>query len=82
MRKHLFSPPAQLRIWIKRVVLQAKYTRATPGGGVLTWEESKSHLALFAVTSSPLFLSNDMCATSAPAAPRRRSTAQRFAAQH
>ena len=31
-----------------------------PGGGVLTWEESKSHLALFAVTSQPLFLGNDV----------------------
>lgn len=30
-----------------------------PGGGVLTWEESKAHLALWAVTSSPLFLGND-----------------------
>ena len=27
-----------------------------PGGGSLTWEESKSNLALFAVTSSPLIL--------------------------
>jgi hypothetical protein len=31
-----------------------------PGDGVLTWEESKSHLALYAVTSQPLFLSNDL----------------------
>ena len=31
----------------------------TPGGGVMTWEESKSNLALFAVSSSPLFLGND-----------------------
>ena len=31
-----------------------------PGGGVLTWEESKAHLALYAVTSQPLFLSNDL----------------------
>ena len=31
----------------------------TPGQGVLTWEESKSNLALFAVTSSPLILGND-----------------------
>lgn len=31
----------------------------TPGGGTLTWEESKSNLALFAVTSSPIFLGND-----------------------
>ena len=30
-----------------------------PGGGSLTWEESKSVLALFAVTSSPLILGND-----------------------
>ena len=29
-----------------------------PGGGSLTWEESKSVLALFAVTSSPLILGN------------------------
>ena len=27
-----------------------------PGSGVLTWEESKSHLALYAVTSAPLIL--------------------------
>ena len=27
---------------------------------MLTWEESKAHLALFAVTSSPLFLANDL----------------------
>lgn len=27
---------------------------------MLTWEESKSHLALFAVTSQPLFLGNDV----------------------
>ena len=26
----------------------------------LTWEESKTHLALFAVTSQPLFLGNDV----------------------
>ena len=31
-----------------------------PGGGVLTWEESKSHLGLYAITSQPLFLSNDV----------------------
>ena len=31
-----------------------------PGGGILTWEESKSHLALYAVTSQPLFLGNDV----------------------
>ena len=31
-----------------------------PGDGVLTWEETKSHLALFAITSQPLFLSNDL----------------------
>ena len=31
-----------------------------PGEGVLTWEESKAHLALSAVTSQPLFLSNDL----------------------
>ena len=31
-----------------------------PGLGVLTWEESKSHLALWAVTSQPLFLGNDV----------------------
>jgi hypothetical protein len=31
-----------------------------PGLGVLTWEESKTHLALFAVTSQPLFLGNDV----------------------
>ena len=30
-----------------------------PGVGVLTWEESKANLALFAVTSSPLLLGND-----------------------
>jgi hypothetical protein len=30
-----------------------------PGGGSLTWQESKSVLALFAVTSSPLILGND-----------------------
>ena len=30
-----------------------------PGQGTLTWEESKSVLALFAVTSSPLILGND-----------------------
>jgi hypothetical protein len=29
-----------------------------PGDGVLTWEESKAHLALYAVTSSPLILGN------------------------
>merc|ERR550514_2212855 len=31
----------------------------TPGGYTLTWEESKSNLALFAVSSSPIFLGND-----------------------
>ena len=31
----------------------------TPGDGVYTWEESKSILALFAVSSAPLFLGND-----------------------
>ena len=31
----------------------------TPGEGVYTWEESKSVLALFAVSSAPLFLGND-----------------------
>ena len=31
-----------------------------PGLGVLTWEESKSHLALYAITSQPLFISNDV----------------------
>lgn len=31
----------------------------TPGMGTLTWEESKSVLALFAVTSSPILLGND-----------------------
>jgi hypothetical protein len=31
-----------------------------PGGGVLTFEESKSHLALWSVTSSPLFIANDL----------------------
>ena len=31
-----------------------------PGGGVLTWEESKSHFALYAITSSPLVLGNDV----------------------
>jgi hypothetical protein len=31
----------------------------SPGGYSLTWEEAKSNLALFAVTSSPLFLGND-----------------------
>jgi hypothetical protein len=31
----------------------------TPGYNTLTWEEAKSNLALFAVTSSPLFLGND-----------------------
>lgn len=31
-----------------------------PGLGCLTWEESKTHLALFAVTSQPLFISNDV----------------------
>ena len=30
-----------------------------PGDGVLTWEESKAHLALYAVTSAPLILGND-----------------------
>ena len=30
-----------------------------PGEGVLTWEESKANLALFAVTSAPLLLGND-----------------------
>ena len=30
------------------------------GGGVLTWEESKTHLALFAVASQPLLLGNDV----------------------
>jgi hypothetical protein len=30
-----------------------------PGIGCLTWEESKSHLALYAISSSPLFLGND-----------------------
>lgn len=30
-----------------------------PGDFTLTWEETKSNLALFAVTSSPLFLGND-----------------------
>ena len=28
--------------------------------GPLTWEESKSHVALWAVTSAPLFLANDV----------------------
>ena len=31
-----------------------------PGEGCLTWEESKSHLALWAVCSQPLFLGNDV----------------------
>lgn len=31
----------------------------TPGDGVYTWEESKSILALFALSSAPLFLGND-----------------------
>ena len=31
----------------------------TPGPSSLTWEESKSNVALFAVTSSPLILGND-----------------------
>ena len=31
-----------------------------PGDGVLTWEESKTHLALYAITSQPLFISNDL----------------------
>ena len=31
-----------------------------PGLGSLTWEESKAHLALYAVTSSPLLLGNDV----------------------
>jgi hypothetical protein len=30
-----------------------------PGGGSLTWEESKSEVALFAVASAPLILGND-----------------------
>ncbi len=30
-----------------------------PGEGTYTWEESKSVLALFAITSSPLILGND-----------------------
>ena len=29
-----------------------------PGG--MTWEETKSHVALWAITSSPLFLANDV----------------------
>ena len=28
--------------------------------GLLTWEESKTHLAIFAVASQPLFLGNDV----------------------
>merc|ERR1712139_86607 len=28
--------------------------------GGLTWEESKTHLAIYAVTSQPLFLGNDI----------------------
>ena len=31
----------------------------TPGGNTLTWEEAKTNVALFAVSSSPLFLGND-----------------------
>ena len=31
-----------------------------PGSGVLSWAESRSSLALYAVTSSPLLLSNDV----------------------
>ena len=31
-----------------------------PGEGVLTWEETKSHVALYAITSQPLFISNDV----------------------
>ena len=27
---------------------------------MLTWEESKSHMALYAITSQPLFISNDV----------------------
>ena len=32
----------------------------TAGQSTLTWEESKANLALFAVTSSPLILGNDV----------------------
>merc|ERR1719197_1382334 len=31
-----------------------------PGNPSITWEESKTHLALYAVTSQPLFLGNDV----------------------
>ena len=41
----------------------------TPGGGTLTWEESKSNLALFAVSSSPIFLGNDRKLTQSAVAP-------------
>ena len=45
---------------ISRVISDSVLDGGSTGGGVLTWEESQSHLALYAIVSSPLFIGNDV----------------------